>query len=259
MSTVLVDLTDGIATLTLNRSEVRNAMNDEMINELNAALKSLGENNAVKVLIIKSAGDIFCAGADLNSMKAMLSYTTEENVQDALNLGEFFYQLYHFNKPTIAVVQGNAFGGGIAIMACCNIAIAAENADFCFSEVKMGLIPSLITPYIVNAIGVRLARTYFMSAMYFNARTALQMGLCHEVVAKEDLENHTHQWVSTILKNGPIAMHTIQTLLRPLEAIPISPLVVKLTAEKIAQIRVSPEAQEGLSAFLEKRTPAWIK
>ena len=248
----------GIATITLNKPSTHNAFDEEMIAELNAAMKQLDKEDDVKVLLIKSNGRHFSAGADINWMKQVATYSQDKNIKEAAFLGEFFYKIYHFKKPTVAMVQGNTYGGGIGILACCQMVIASSDAKFCFSEVKLGLIPSLITPYIINAIGVRQARAYFLSAKLFDAATALNLGLVHEVAPINELENRTQDWINALLKNGPIAMNTVHNLLKPLESIPISPLVVTLTAEKIAQIRVSEEGQEGLSAFLEKRPPNWI-
>jgi methylglutaconyl-CoA hydratase len=228
-----------------------------MIAKMNQALIELADNHLVKVLVVNSSGKTFSAGADVSWMQKMAHYDHAQNFRDAKALGKLMYQLYHFNKPTIAKVQGHAYGGGVGLIACCNIAITADSARFCFSEVKLGLIPAVISPYIINAIGTRFARAYFLSANTFDAKLAQQMGLCHEVVPLAALDNATISMINQLLQNGPKALLAVNSLMNELQSIPITENLANMTAEKIARLRVSAEGQEGLSAFLEKREPSW--
>ena len=260
MTTVLSEISeDGIATITLNRPQQHNAMDGEMVSQLNETLGNLQKNPHIRALVLKGNGKNFSAGADLSWMQKMVNFSIEENIKEANALGQCFYQLYHCKFPTIAVVQGAAIGGGVGLAAACQVVLASSEAKFCFSETKLGLVPALIMPYIINAIGVRQTRAYFLTAMPFDSQTALRLGLCQEVASPETLEDRLQIWLSTLLQNGPIALQTVNSLLEPLELLPITPLMVNITAEKIASVRVSDEGQEGLKAFLEKRKPYWIK
>ncbi|HRE32484.1 MAG TPA: enoyl-CoA hydratase-related protein [Candidatus Berkiella sp.] len=258
--TILIEKNQhGVATLTLNRPQVHNAFNETMIAQMTEALNHLAIDHSVKILVLKSTGKHFSAGADLAWMRKMMEYDATTNFQDALALGKLMYHLHHFPKPTLAVVQGNAYGGGAGLIACCHIAIAASCAQFCFSEVKLGLIPAVISPYVIQAIGQRQARAYFLSAKTFNAVSALQIGLCHEVVALDALETAEQDLITTLLQNGPHALQAVNQLMNKLQVPPIDEDLVHLTAKTIAMLRISPEGQEGLSAFLEKREPSWVK
>jgi len=249
----------GVATLTLNRPECHNAFDDVMINEMIHALLQLEEDKAVKIIVLKSTGKNFSAGADLTWMQKMAHFTEDENIHDAMRLGKLMYTLYYCQKPTIAMVQGAVYGGGVGLVACSHIAIASTDATFCFSEAKLGLIPAVISPYIINAIGIRQTRAYFLTANSFDATTAKQIGLCFEVVKRETLEEKTNDLILTLLHNGPTSVQSINSLLKELSPHPITELIVEKTVQRIASIRVSPEGQEGLKAFLEKRKPAWCQ
>lgn len=248
----------GLATLTLNRPEQHNAFNAKMILSIIDALSDLSHQPHVKMLVIRGAGQSFCSGGDLKWMQETAQYTQEENERDAKHLGDMMFKLAHFNKPTLAVVQGPAYGGGIGIIACCNMAIASTNAQFCFSEVRLGLIPAIIGPYIIKAIGPRQALAYFLSGKVFDANVAGKIGLCHEVVAPEKLDTTAYQWIEAILQGGPRSLMEISDFVSDFCA-PLTQDLVHKTAQIIARLRVSPEGQEGLSAFLEKRRPNWIK
>ncbi len=250
---------NGVATLSLNRPDVHNAFDDNMIAEMTKALNELSNDKSVRLVVLKSNGKHFSAGADIAWMQKMAQFDEMANLKDADALAQLMYQLHRFRKPTLAIVQGNAYGGGVGLIACCQIVIAANTAQFCFSEAKLGLIPAVISPYIVKAIGQRNTRAYFLNAKSFDAMRAQQMGLCHEVVAKEALETAEHDMIQCLLKNGPQAQVAINDLIDELQLLKIDEQLVSLTAKTIATIRVSNEGQEGLKAFLEKREPSWSK
>lgn len=259
-ASILVQIeSNGVATLTLNRPDVHNAFDDNTISEMTKALNELSNDPSVRMLVLKSNGKHFSAGADLAWMQKMAQFDEMANLKDADALAQLMYQLHRFGKPTLAIVQGNAYGGAVGLMACCHIVIAASTAQFCFSEVKLGLIPAVISPYIVRAIGQRNARAYFLTAKAFDATRALQMGLCHEVVAKEQLEQAANDMIICLLKNGPQAQIAVNNLIDELQSLKIDEQLVSLTAKTIANIRVSNEGQEGLKAFLEQREPIWSK
>jgi methylglutaconyl-CoA hydratase len=255
---VLFDVTDsGIATITLNKPEKHNAFDDDMIQHLTDIISSAIHNPEVRVIILNSEGSNFSAGADLGWMKRMANFSEEENLDDAMKLAKLMHTLYHSPKPTIASVQGKTFGGGIGLIACCHTAIMSGDAEFCFSEATLGIIPAVISPYIINAIGTRWARHYFLHAQRFNAQQALQIGLCHELVAPETLSHATHRAAENLLKNGPNALQAINYLVNDLSPSLINEDVMQFTARIIAKLRVSPEGQIGLNAFLNKTKANW--
>lgn len=247
----------GVATLTMNRPTLHNAFDDALIAEMTAQLQTLDNDPAVKVILLAAAGKSFSAGADLNWMKRMVAYTKEENHRDAMALGELMRTLNFVSKPTIAAVQGAAYGGGVGLVACCDIVIASEKASFCLSEVKLGLIPAVISPYVVRAIGAQASRRYFLTAERFDVNTAQQLGLVHEVVAPDALNEKVESMVSGLLQNGPCAVAAAKSLVFAVEHGDVDAAMIEDTAERIAALRISPEGQEGLGAFLEKRRPAW--
>lgn len=257
-SAVLQTINDqGIATITLNRPQVHNAFDDVLIQELLQNLKQLDSNSQIKIVILKAAGKSFSAGADLNWMRRMAAYSYEENVKDALALADLMQTLKFLNKPTLACVQGAAFGGGVGLISCCDIAIASTEASFCLSEVKIGLIPAVISPYVVSAIGERAARQYFLTAEQFNADEAHRLGLVGQVVPPEQLEVAVAKTITQILRNGPQAIIAAKKLINRVSMNPYDPAHMQKNAEAIATLRVSTEGQEGLSAFLDKRKPNW--
>lgn len=248
----------GVATLTLNRPEVHNAFDDAMIAELIAVLRKLAKNTQVRVLVLAANGKNFSAGADLSWMRSMAQKNYQQNLDDASELATLMHQLDKFPKPTIALVKGAAFGGAVGLVACCDIAIADPNASFCLSEVKIGLIPAVISPYVMRALGERQCRRYFLTAERFSAQDALAMGLLHQLSAPDGLEQAAENFVVTILQNSPAAVSAAKSLLHNIYNRKISNNVIAHTTQAIAEIRVSPEGQEGLSAFLEKRPAAWL-
>lgn len=249
----------GVATLTLNRPDVHNAFDDHMIAEMTKAIRELANDPKVKILVIKSMGKHFSAGADITWMQKMVDKDEMANLKDADALAQLMYQLSRFPKPTLSIVQGNAYGGGVGLVACAHIAIASNNAQFCFSEAKLGLIPAVISPYVVRAIGQRNARAYFLSAKPFDATRAQQMGLCHHVVTPEELETAANDTIASLLKNGPHALIAVNNLIDNLQTLEINEETVSMTAKVIASLRISPEGQEGLNAFIQRREPSWAK
>lgn len=248
---------NGVAHLTLNRPEVHNAFNDALIAEMTSALDALERDTQVRAVILSGNGKSFSAGADLNWMQAMAGYSHAENLRDAEALGDLMHRLDSLKKPTIALVQGPAFGGGVGLVACCDIAIAAQRASFCLSEVKLGLIPAVISPYVVAAMGPRAARRYFLTAERFSAEKAMALGLVHEVVADDGLDAAAESLIVELLAAGPIAVREAKDLIAAVAFRPPEAGLRQDTAERIARIRASDEGREGLTAFLEKRPPNW--
>ena len=245
----------GVARLSLNRPDVHNAFDDVMIAELIEALNSAENDDAVRVLVLQSAGKNFSAGADLNWMRSMAEKDYQQNIDDAGELSLLMQRLDELSKPTIALVQGAAFGGAVGLAACCDMVLAQPKTSFCLSEVKIGLIPAVISPYVVKAIGERQSRRYMLTAERFFAEQALALGLVHRIV--DDFEPALAEWLDALLNNSPQALDACKSLIANVGSRPIDASVRKHTIEAIAKIRVSDEGQEGLSAFLEKRPAAW--
>lgn len=258
---VLLSVSDaGIAELTLNRPEVHNAFDDDIIEQMIGRLEEVEANADVRVLILRSNGKNFSAGADLAWMKRMAKNTHQENLEDAGRLAKLMELLNDLSKPTIGLVQGAAYGGAVGLAACCDIVIASEDASFCLSEVKIGLIPAVISPYVVRAIGERQSRRYFLTAEPFNAVTAEEFGLVHEVVPSPSLfDDACQRFTKQLSKNSPQGMKAAKDLIFAVSNKVINQTVIDDTANRIADIRVSDEGQEGLGAFLEKRKPNWIQ
>lgn len=257
-SNIIID-DRGVATLTMCRGEMHNAFDDTMIADLTAKLKDLEANEAVRVVVLAAEGKSFSAGADLNWMKRMAAYSYEENFEDAMGLAGLLETLNFLKKPTIAKVQGAAFGGGVGLVAACDIAIGSEYASFCLSEVKLGLFPAVISPYVVNAMGQRASRRYWLTAERFKADEAHRFGLLHEVVKANELDGSVEKIIETFMVNGPNSVEGCKDLIFAVSNRPIDKAVIKDTAERIAKQRASDEGREGLTAFLDKRKPAWVK
>jgi methylglutaconyl-CoA hydratase len=255
--TVLYGLAGGVATITLNRPELHNAFNEIVIGELTRYFEKAGEDKYVRAVVLRGEGKSFSAGGDLNWMRRMADYTYQQNVTDAMRLGTLLKTINTLPKPTIALVQGNAFGGGVGLTACCDIAIAEEGAQFCLSEVRIGLIPSIIAPYVMAAIGPRQARRYFMTAERFDARVAERIGLVHEVCPKGMLDQAQEMIVTALLDGAPQAQRRGKNVILGIAGRPIDDEMIKFTVEQIAEARASDEGKEGLSAFLNKSEPAW--
>lgn len=247
----------GVATVTLNNADKHNAFDDEIIAQLTQLFMEIASRKDIKLMVLASTGKSFSAGADLGWMKRMASYTLEENLADANALALMLKSLNFLPQPTIAKIQGAAFGGAVGLAACCDIVIASEKASFCLSEVKLGLIPATISPYVINAIGQKACRRYFITAERFFANKAQQLGLVSEVVTLEELDNAVDAMILTILNNSPAAVVQAKKLALDVAYQDIDNALLNLTSERIASIRVSEEGQEGLTAFFEKRSPAW--
>lgn len=249
----------GVATVTLNRPDVHNAFDDRLIAELSSTLRGLDTEAAVRIIVLAANGKSFSSGADLKWMKRMAQYSENENLRDALHLAELMRTLDRMQKPTIARVQGAAFGGGVGLIACCDIAVAVREAQFSLSEVRLGLIPAVISPYVVQAIGARAARRYFLTAERFSADEAKRIGLLHDVVDAEKLDDAVNAIVANLLQCGPHAIAAAKALVAAVGRGPINTPMIEDTAKRIAQQRASSEGKEGVAAFLEKRSPHWIK
>lgn len=249
----------GVATLTLNRPEKHNAFDDVLIAKLTGQLRELDGDDGVRIVILTGAGKSFSAGADLNWMRSMAGFSEKENRDDSLALAELMAVLDGLSKPTIARVNGAVFGGGVGLVACCDIAVGTPHAKMALTEVKLGLVPAVIAPYVVRAIGPRQARRYFQTAEVMSAETAQTLGLLHEVVEAEALDNRVEDIVTALLQAGPNAVAAAKQLVAMTDAASADECdaLKHETAALIARLRVSDEGQEGLTAFLEKRKPGW--
>ena len=245
--------------LRLNRPELHNAFDASLIAELTAALERVGNDPGVRVVVLEGAGTSFSAGADLNWMRGMAAASEAENRDDSLRLAKLMRTLDELPKPTIARVHGAAFGGGVGLVACCDIAIGVPEAKFGLTESKLGLLPAVISPYVIAAIGARQARRWFASAELFDGGEARRIGLLHDVVNPTALDTAVQRQVDLLLKAGPIASATAKSLVRRVAAGGNGEQLDAANAGLIARLRVSPEGQEGISAFLEKRQPAWTE
>lgn len=251
---VLLKSEDGIAHVTLNRPEIHNAFDETVIARLTAIWDDLAQRKDIRAVVLTGNGKSFSAGADINWMKRAASYTEERNYQDALKLAQMLNRLHTLPQLTIACVQGAAMGGGLGLVACCDVAIADKDAMFALSEVKLGVIPATIGPYVIRAIGERQARRYFQTGERFDGAKAHEIGLVHRVAERpEDMEYLLHTLLKEIATNGPLATREAKRLCRDLSGPPVTQAVMEDTARRIAAIRTGTEAQERLSAFLEKR------
>jgi methylglutaconyl-CoA hydratase len=247
----------GIATVTLNRPEKHNALDAQTIAELQRSLLRLQSRTELRALVLTGSGVSFCAGADLVHMRSMLRASEAENQRDARALADCLHTLNEFPCPVFAKVNGNVFGGGIGLISCADIAISVDTAQFALSEVRLGLIPATISPYVVAAIGPRQARRWFLTGEAFDAHTAHAIGLIHVVSAPEKLEEIVERQIDLVLRAGPNAVREAKQLIRAVHPQIDKDLLAQSTATLLARLRVSPEGQEGVSAFLERRKPAW--
>jgi methylglutaconyl-CoA hydratase len=249
----------GVARVTLSNPDKHNAFDDQIIAQLTESFSAVASNADVRVMVLGSEGKSFSAGADLDWMKRMANYSYDENLQDAQALALMLKTLNELPQPTIARVQGAAFGGAVGLVSCCDMAVAATAATFSLSEVKIGLVPATIGPYVIAAIGERAARRYFTTAERFNAQTAKHIGLLSEVIDAEHLDDQVNLLVNALLANGPEAILAAKQLVSDISGQTIDQNLIDHTCEVIAGIRVSEQGQEGLNAFLEKRKPHWLK
>jgi methylglutaconyl-CoA hydratase len=246
------------ATVTLNRPDVRNAFNETTIAEVTQAFRELGAETDLRAIVLAANGPAFCAGADLNWMKKMAGYTHAENQADALQLAEMLRAIYLCPKPVVAKVQGDCYAGGMGLMAACDIIVTVDEANFCLSEVKLGLIPATISPYVIKAMGENASRRYFLTAERFSAQEALRIGFAHEVVAADALDFRVGEIVKALVNNSPNAVQQAKVLVREVAGQTVNDALLADTAERIAQIRASEQGREGVASFLEKRKPSWL-
>ncbi len=236
---------------------MHNAFDDALIADLDGMLQKVESDDRVRVVVLAANGKTFSAGADLNWMRRMADYTEDENFDDAMKLADMLQHLDDLRKPTIAKVQGHAFGGGVGLVACCDVAVAVEPAKFCLSEVRLGLMPSIISPFVVRAIGARQARRYFKTAERFDAEEALRIGLVHRTVAPVALDDAVDEIIDNLMQGGPAAQAATKEFIALNDQAIINKELLRDAAKRIANLRASPEGREGLSAFLEKRSPKW--
>ena len=247
----------GVARVTLDRPQIRNAFDDALISALTSALRELDADESVRAVVLAGNGPAFCAGGDLNWMKRMAGYGYDENLRDAQALADLMKTLDRMRKPTIARVHGPAYAGGVGLVAACDIAIGVPEAKFCLSEAKLGLSPATISPYVVRAMGQRMARRYFLTAEVFDAAEAQRIGLLTAVSPSEKLDGEIEEILQHLMQSGPQALVKIKELIRAVASGPVDDAMIADTAKRIAEIRVSPEGREGVASFLEKRKPSW--
>lgn len=248
---------DGVAVITLDRPEVHNAFDDRLIATLTEALETIGADDSLRAVLLTGRGKSFSAGADLNWMRRSADYGEDDNLKDSRALARLMSTLDRLPKPTIARVNGTALGGGVGLVCACDIAIAADHARFGTTEVKLGIMPSVIGPYVVRTIGAREARRIMLTGERFLAEEAWHLGLVHRVTTMETLDQAVEATIEELLSAGPLAVQATKALIQDIEGQPVSPDLVDETARRIAALRATPEAREGMGAFLEKRLPAW--
>lgn len=257
MSAIKTEIRDGVGTVTMDRPDRHNAFDEHVIADLTAAFEGLGQDEAVRAVVLRATGKSFSAGADLDWMRRLAAYDEAANLADARALAALMRIIDTLPKPTIALVQGAAYGGGVGLIACCDIAIATEAASFSLSEVKLGLIPAVISPYVVRAIGARAARRYVLTAERFDPVEARRLGLVHELVSSDGLDEAARQMLAALRGNGPAAVRAAKDLIAAVDG--RAPAEVEEDcARRIAAIRAGDEGKDGVAAFLEKRKPGWL-
>lgn len=247
-----------VATITLQRPEARNAFSDAVIAELTAAFQDMAASAEVRAVVLAATGPAFCAGADLNWMRRMADYSRDENLADAGALADMLRAIYECPKPTIARIQGDVYAGGMGLVAACDMAISVETANFCLSEVKLGLIPATISPYVIRAMGARAAHRYFLTAERFDAKEAHRIGFVHDVVSADQLDAKVAELTSALTSASPNAVRSCKNLLQDVAGRDIDAPLIGRTVEGIADIRTSREGREGVQSFLQKRKPFWL-
>jgi methylglutaconyl-CoA hydratase len=255
---LLTEHRNGVAWLTLNRPEVHNAFDETLIAGLTEAFVTAADDASVRAVVLRALGKSFSAGADLNWMKRMAGFSEAENLADARRLAALLQTIDTCPKPVIARVHGNAFAGAIGLIACCDLAVAVTEAEFAVTEVRLGLIPAVISPYLIRAMGARQARRWFLTAERFSAEQALAMNLLHEVVASDQLDACVDHWIDAVRRAGPNALKAAKDLVAAVDAAP-SAAIIEDTSKRIAAIRAGAEGKDGVAAFLEKRKPGWMQ
>ncbi len=253
-----IAVVDQVARVTLSRPDVRNAFNDEVIAELTAAFLDLGGRDDVRAIVLAAEGPAFCAGADLNWMRRMADYTREENLADAAKLAEMLRVMYECPKPTVARVQGDVYAGGMGLVAACDMAVSVDSAHYCLSEVKLGLIPATISPYVIRAMGARAAHRYFLTAERFSAQEAHRIGFLHEVVVADALDAKVDELLKALTSASPHAVRACKQLVQDVAEREIDASLIDATVAGIADIRASDQGREGVQSFLQKRKPGWL-
>lgn len=252
----------GLLTIALNRPDIRNAFNQKMIEELARVFRTEAADPGIRAVVLRGNGSVFCAGGDLNWMKRSIELTLEQNLEDTLTLTNMFAELNEFSKPVVGVIHGAAIGGGVGLVSICDIVLAEKNTTFSLSEVRLGVVPACIGPFVTAKVGASQARALFVSAERFKAEKAKQVGLVHEVFdSLESMEKHLNELTKNLLECGPLAMTVAKRLVLDLtwpERRARIPDCIEYVSQTLAELRVGPEAQEGISAFLNKRTPSWI-
>ena len=253
-----IDDRGAVRWIWLNRPEVRNAFNDALIAEISAAFAEVESAAGVRVVVVAARGPAFCAGADLNWMRAMAGFGHADNHADALRVARMFHAVHSCSRPVIARVQGDAYGGGVGLAAACDIVIAADAVNFGLSEVRLGIVAATISPHLVRAMGARQAARYMLTAEKFDAKRARELGLVHEVTKANGLDYEVERQANVLLSSSPAALAATKRLLADVVEAPMDDVLLAATAKCIADARVSPEGREGIAAFLEKRAPAWV-
>ena len=259
MAALTLTHTGALLTITLSRPDVRNAFNDTVIAELTQAFQTAAASAEVRAVVLAAEGPAFCAGADLHWMRRMADYSRQENLADAAQLAEMLRVLYTCPKPTLARIQGDVVAGGMGLVAACDMAVAVDTAGFCLSEVKLGLIPATISPYVIRAMGARAAHRYFLTAERFSAQEAHRMGLIHEIVPADQLDATVAALVQALVSASPNAVRSAKALVQTVADREINGALIAQTVEGIADIRASSEGKEGVQSFLQKRKPAWLQ
>ncbi len=254
-----VTVQDQVARITLTRPEVRNAFNAEVIAQIKSAFEAVGTRDDVRCVVLAAEGSAFCAGADLNWMRRMADYTRDDNLADASELAAMLRAIYECPQPTIARVQGDVYAGGMGLVAACDMAVSVDSAHYCLSEVKLGLIPATISPYVIRAMGARAAHRYFLTAERFSAQEAHRIGLVHEVTSAEVLDVKMNELTQALVSASPNATRVCKKLVQDVAEREINDALVRMTVEGIADIRVSSEGKEGVQSFLQKRKPNWLQ
>ena len=258
MKYLQLNVQGGVATLVLSRPEVRNAFNDDVIAEFTQAFDALGAREDVRCVVLAAVGQAFCAGADLNWMRRMADYTHAENLADAAQLAEMLRVIYECPKPTVARIQGDVYAGGMGLVAACDVAVSVDTAQYCLSEVKLGLIPATISPYVIRAMGARAAHRYFLTAERFDASEAHRIGFIHEVVTADALDAKVAEITQALVNASPQAVKACKQLVQDVAGQELSAELIARTVTGIADIRSSEEGKEGVQSFLQKRKPSWL-
>lgn len=258
MKHLQIEFSRQVATVTLNRPDVRNAFNEELIAELTQTFNELGKRDDVRCIVLAANGPAFCAGADLNWMRSMADYSHEENLADAACLAEMMRTIYACPKPTVAKIQGDVYAGGTGLVSVCDIAVSVDTANYCLSEARLGLYPATISPYVIRAMGPRAAHRYFLTAERFDAAEALRIGFVHEVVAADALNAKVESICHALRSGGPVAVGLCKTLVQDVAGHEITPELIEMTVAGVASVRSSVEGREGLQSFLQKRKPSWL-